>query len=373
MKYFFLMSLLFMISGLGDSIFGQSYRDLILQCKTKYSSTEGLCGIIKLTSEKDDVISNSAKYTYTGGAKNPNWRLIVLPEYHRYIFNNGSETYTISEDTKTFFIDKDTFAILRFNSYLDNISGIFMTKDIRAKDLSTDTTSNVDIVELQNGIVEIIVTAQDMPEYNISNFTFKMNIDTITKTPLWENTSYLFLGEIVSETAELDSLYENSSESDAAFQKVQQMIGTFKLSQKSDDEVPSEKVFTYSEILKNLTFVNEPPGESKYYLLDLYYVSCAPCLKSVQYLKDLAKGHSKNLLAVIGVNSYDKKERIENYASKYQITYPEAMIENQFVLDKIGHIGYPYFVLFDQEGNIIIRQTGFDPEFFDAVKEIIEQ
>ncbi|MEP6792997.1 MAG: TlpA disulfide reductase family protein, partial [Saprospiraceae bacterium] len=155
--------------------------------------------------------------------------------------------------------------------------------------------------------------------------------------------------------------------------KVHEMIEAYKLIEHEEAKALTEKVFSYQQVLEKLVFVNQLSPTSRFYLLDFYYENCAPCLKSISYLKNLEHDFSSATLSVIAVNPYDTKEKIENYAVKNQISYAEAMIDKEFVDDSIGHIGYPFFVLFDREGKIVLKQTGFDPAFFDKVREIINK
>ncbi len=357
---------------MSNPVMGQSYKDWVVAAKNKYLKMETMCGIIQMSSEKSNINSSSKKLIYTDNRRIP-WRLIVLPEYRRYIFYQDNQTYSFNEENKTYFIDQDTFSILRLNNYLDNISGILLTRNNIVGNYDSDTTTTLKTVYLGKGINEIIITARDMPDMGITGFVFRMDIDTVSKTPLNATTSYLFLDDVVIEKAELDSVYSDTIQTNEILSLVHKMMTEYtQLDNAQSDTVP-EKEFRYKDVLEKLEFVNQPPGNSKFYLLDFYYVNCGPCLKSISYLKGLQGNYSDTILAIIAVNPLDTKEKIENYVIKNNISYVEAKLENQFIIDNIGHIGYPFFVLFDESGTIVLKQTGFDPAFFDQVREIINK
>jgi thiol-disulfide isomerase/thioredoxin len=370
MKKYIGLFILFTISATTPSI-GQSYHSLVHNARTKYLSMETICAVVHLTSEKENVISSSTKLLYADNRDKP-WRLIVLPEYHRYIFYDGNQTYTFLEEEKLFYIDKDSASVLRLNSYLDNISGIVLSRDTISAN-TNDTTTREKTVDIGKGIDQIIITSDDIPDYGISDFVFRMDINKTSFTPLRATTTYSFLGGLVSEKAELDTVYQSTSETDLMLKKIHEMISTYQFRTNEERELPPEKSFNYQQILDKLTFIHQPPANSKYHFVDFYYVNCGPCLKALPYIKALANEQKPENLSIVAVSPYDSKEKIENYAVKNQISYAEAMIDKDFVNDAIGHIGYPFFVLFDSDGNILLKNTGFDPSFFDKVREIINK
>ncbi len=371
MKYIIILFIFIYASEFCTPAQGQSYASLMHNSKHKYLSMETMCAVVRLTSEKESVMSTSTKLLYADNRGIP-WRMIVLPDYHRIIYYDGSQTYTLLEEEKLFYIDKDSVSVLRLNSYLDNISGILMSRDtISSK--ADDTTTHEKTVDIGKGIDQIIITSDDIPDYGISDFVFRMDINKTSFIPIQAATTYFFLGNLVSEKAELDTVYQNTAETDMMLKKVHEMISTYQFRTDEERELPPEKSFNYEQILENLTFIHQPPPQSKFHFLDFYYVNCGPCLKSIPYIKALANEQKPENLSIIAISPFDSKEKIENYAARNQIQYAEAMIDNHFVNDSIGHIGYPYFVLFDNEGNILLKNTGFDPAFFDKVREIIRK
>jgi hypothetical protein len=108
-------------------------------------------------------------------------------------------------------------------------------------------------------------------------------------------------------------------------------------------------------------------------LLDLWYVGCAPCMKSAPILEELYQEY-KSQIHVIGINETDQDPaRIALFMDKMNINFPVYLGKKGDIARKVGGSNaYPIFILVDgKTRRIIWHFTGFTEKLKGIIKNEI--
>ncbi len=107
------------------------------------------------------------------------------------------------------------------------------------------------------------------------------------------------------------------------------------------------------------------PEPGTVYLLDFWYINCAPCQLAVPTLKDLQQEFGGLGLRIVGVNRTDNtedgRERMRRYVDKHDITWPQVL-SGSALDSSFGARSYPTFCLIDEEGAVRWFFNGFSAE-----------
>ncbi len=115
--------------------------------------------------------------------------------------------------------------------------------------------------------------------------------------------------------------------------------------------------------------------EAEVIVLDFWYSSCYPCIKSIPEVNKIYELFSDQDVVVFGVNIIDdelkNKSRIEKYVRNNPMFYQTIMADRstyeQWVPD-----GYPMLLILDKNYQLIDRHGGYTEGMADDIAEIIE-
>jgi thiol-disulfide isomerase/thioredoxin len=115
--------------------------------------------------------------------------------------------------------------------------------------------------------------------------------------------------------------------------------------------------------------------KGKVLILDYYATWCNPCRKSVPHLIELQKKHGAEGLQVIGLNvgGPEDLEKVPDFARELGIQYPLAVPDDElveFMLSDDSRI--PQTFVFDREGMLVERVTGFSPAVGAQIDSAVE-
>lgn len=108
-------------------------------------------------------------------------------------------------------------------------------------------------------------------------------------------------------------------------------------------------------------------------LIDFWYMSCYPCLKSFPSIKKLQEKYSKKQLNIISINPYDieNKTLLKSFAAKHKINYPILLANIETTLAfKIS--SYPTFILVDKSRTIQFIQKGYSDKLYETLSNQID-
>lgn len=110
-------------------------------------------------------------------------------------------------------------------------------------------------------------------------------------------------------------------------------------------------------------------------VLDFWATWCGPCRKAMPSVQALHERYEDNPnVVVVGVH-FDKNYRAGNPADYFEKNgYTFDLIPNGSAVSKAyGISSIPSFVVIDESGTIIHRQTGFGPDDVDTFASIIDE
>ena len=109
----------------------------------------------------------------------------------------------------------------------------------------------------------------------------------------------------------------------------------------------------------------------KVVVLDFWYRSCYPCLKALPELQKIAATQDPSKVVVVGVNPFDKKEKIVDYLQKKGITYPN-IYDSRSVANDFKVTAYPTLYVIGKDGKIHAVHEGWNENFYEEVMDKIE-
>ncbi len=109
-------------------------------------------------------------------------------------------------------------------------------------------------------------------------------------------------------------------------------------------------------------------------LLDFWYSSCYPCMKTIPEINKLYDHFKGQKVAVYGVNIIDdeivNKSRIEKYVRNNPMHYQTIMADNKLYASWVPN-GYPTLLILDRNFNLIHENTGFSENMEAELSDII--
>ncbi len=111
--------------------------------------------------------------------------------------------------------------------------------------------------------------------------------------------------------------------------------------------------------------------KGKTVLLDFWATWCGPCRKSMPVLEKISREFKNSNLLVLGVNTGEDREVVEQYLKKTPLEYPAVLSGESGILESYGVTAYPTFILIGRDGTIIANEAGFGGE--DQLRQMIEK
>lgn len=137
-----------------------------------------------------------------------------------------------------------------------------------------------------------------------------------------------------------------------------------------DFKLLTGKVLTKEETFK-ITDVH-----SKYIVLDFWYTSCFPCIKSIPSINKVHQVYHDKGVLVIGINPIDdgvkSKARLEKFLLNNPMEYESILVDSQ-VGDAVCSEGYPTFVILDHNYKVVYKETGYNENLFQEVSFFLDE
>jgi len=219
-----------------------------------------------------------------------------------------------------------------------------------------------------------ILTTILKDSHTISEYSFNSSVGGI---PLYENWKLLSKPKMV----------KGSDSSDAIKNLFYKTIRTFKPYCSNESyrvaESGSTNQLTLTElqgIIPTLHLVSTANDtlvlsnlESKYYLVEFWFRSCFPCIKSLPTLKELHSKYNETYLKLISINNVDKSiELIEKFKLDNNIPYDVFMESVEYGKKFESINSYPTFILYDSQFNVLKTFKGYTDNLMIQIEEIIK-
>jgi len=118
---------------------------------------------------------------------------------------------------------------------------------------------------------------------------------------------------------------------------------------------------------------NSEDLKGKYILIDLFYQSCLPCIKSLPYLNDLHLEFKEKGLVVLGVDhQLSDTLNMKAFLSRYKVDYDViAGKDGKKFWELIKNSAFPTHILINPEGKIALLSTGMQKNFYRKIRKIL--
>jgi len=137
-------------------------------------------------------------------------------------------------------------------------------------------------------------------------------------------------------------------------------------------QVPSIK--TTATLTGNEFDINTLKG--KVVLIDFWGIWCGPCVKEMPKVKMFYEKY-KDKLVVLGINSGDSKEKIQEFVSEKGYEWQQLLSDKKNTPDnfvnRFNVQGFPTKFIIDRQGNIVKRFLGDGDEAFKLLEELLNQ
>ena len=113
----------------------------------------------------------------------------------------------------------------------------------------------------------------------------------------------------------------------------------------------------------------------KVLVLDFYATWCAPCRDSVPHLIGMQKKYEDQGLVVVGLNvgGPGDQRKVPDFAKEFGIQYTLARPDEELVTFLLGdNDGIPQTFVFDRQGQLVQRFTGFGPGTGEYLDQAVE-
>ena len=231
----------------------------------------------------------------------------------------------------------------RFNPFISKIR-IFPNID-ESKIISNKHINNQHILKLYYSEEADYSTTKDTLWLNLTDTSitkFKRKV---------KSTEYPHMNQFL----EIDYLSERKNDLSMSFQEVKtRMLSEGDRSIKRMDE--QEKTFNVGDVIRDYDYVSLEGDtvrlqdfDNKYFLIELWYIGCPPCLTVLPYIKELHKQFPD--VKIVGVDVFDKViDDIKVFKKTHKIPYD--LVYNT-KLDDDYHFGCPKVLVLNSDLEII--------------------
>lgn len=130
----------------------------------------------------------------------------------------------------------------------------------------------------------------------------------------------------------------------------------------------------HGRIMGTQTMLDIKDVDADVILLDFWYSSCYPCMKTIPEINKLYDHFKGQKVAVYGVNIIDdelaNQTRIEKYVRNNPMQYETIMADNKSYASWIPN-GYPTLLILDRNFQLIYENTGYSENMEAELSEII--
>jgi thiol-disulfide isomerase/thioredoxin len=102
--------------------------------------------------------------------------------------------------------------------------------------------------------------------------------------------------------------------------------------------------------------------QGKPVLLDFWATWCVPCRASMPAVERIFQEYKDQGLAVLGVNTGEERDTVEQFLRKTPMAYPAVMAGESGILEAYKVTAYPTFVMIGRDGKIAAYEVGFGGE-----------
>jgi thiol-disulfide isomerase/thioredoxin len=290
-----------------------------------------------------------------------------------YVINNITKVVTIYNPEKPIpYGFKNNFDGKLLKTYFLKQSSLkTLVKDSTFKSKVINENSSLklkilypDEVEVVNQVKEIFF---DKSSSAITKIIFKAELDNLQEYNEW-NLKNINFNNVKAEDLELkfqtitkDYVFidyqPTSTESNLPLN-----IGQKAIEFKGNYLTKSNSEFNLSDFSNNVI------------ILDFWFRTCPPCIKSIPQLNIIYEKYESKGLKLFGINNIDtdsiSKDLLISLCKKENINYP-IVLTDKSISEKYNVIGYPTFYIINKKGKIEYSKVGYSKNLIKEVDSIL--
>ncbi len=132
---------------------------------------------------------------------------------------------------------------------------------------------------------------------------------------------------------------------------------------------PGEIVSVCSDIDSSNT---EDSLKEKIVLLDFWATWCPPCRQAIPYISEIYNDYKQRGVMVIGVSLDEDTVALKKFLEEEQIPYPIIIADDE-IKEKFQIKAIPTLFLFDQHGEVALKEVGFTQKNIKEIRQKIEK
>jgi hypothetical protein len=247
------------------------------------------------------------------------------------------------------------------NGYVNNKVKIDKLQDNRDFYLFKITVVDPDEVDDLAIVLKISKFTNTVIEYILSA--------SVGGMPIWEGWKLLYFKKDI-DSSQREIIKNDYTETIKNFTKTENKSARINLDSLKVQLARLEKALPFLDLISlNNDTIKLSSLKSKYYLVDFWYRSCYPCIKSVPVIKALHSKYDNTFLHIVSINNVDKVDSIiQNFIDHNMIDYDVFVGSVQNGKQFIGVNTWPHFIIYDSDFNVLHSFDGY----VDNLQEKIE-
>ena len=373
-----------------------------------------ILSIIDTTLSQDNLkrtLINAAKGTYYSGMVNYSLQFTTLDgksdtfrEIYNVFLNNNKDNFIY------YSIRKDTLAEMYFNKLLlrsnssskmykinyhdeeevrfdfDNIYQPLTDKDFKSNFLG----DSILFINLYEDARKLVVKVEYLDPGELDEFYFIFTVSKSLNMIIEYSLNARIAGIPIYDNWKILKIKYPSNESDSISMYLNRFYSTIntyepcldKRTSNAQENIAEESQYTLNElqgILPTLKLISTKGDTmqminipSEYTLVEFWFRSCFPCIKSLPEIIKLRNKYNEEFLNIVSINSIDRSIRlIDEFAENNGIPY-NIYIESIEYGNKILNVdSYPTFFIYDREFNLIKTIEGYSDMLFESIDSVL--
>lgn len=156
-------------------------------------------------------------------------------------------------------------------------------------------------------------------------------------------------------------------------EELQEMMETFQNQSASFDAALKGKPlpdFVFKDILGNTYTPEDIKG--KVVVINLWFISCAPCIEEMPELNKLVKEYENNDAVLFLALALDEKgPRLNTFLETHVFNYNIVPDSQDYIIKKLQINSFPTHIVLDKNSNVVFTLSGFTPGVGELIKSSI--
>jgi thiol-disulfide isomerase/thioredoxin len=157
-------------------------------------------------------------------------------------------------------------------------------------------------------------------------------------------------------------------------QELQEMMETYQNESASFDAALKGKPlpdFVFKDILGNTYTPEDIKG--KVVVINLWFTSCAPCIKEIPELNELVKEYENNDAVLFLALALDEKgPRLDTFLETHVFNYSIVPSAQDYVVKKLQASSFPTHIVLDKNSNVMFIFAGYTPQVGELIKNAVD-